>query len=499
MSSQCLPAEKISSISCSLEKNYYEYSYVIRLCLLSALSNGSVFLLNPPDVIRNLIIHKLKFIFQHARVFKYTMSKHTSQKDMFGSFPVQLSKSEVCHNHVAVNYFPQAEIIFLDDIWKTNPSVLNTLLSAIKKQCYYNGSTEEKIPVRLLVVASDELPEDDCALEPLYNCLLIRVWPEKIQNEHKSITCCTPERRLSESESTIPVVLQVTDEEYNQWQKDISLIVIPDHVFELIFILRQQLDNIAHAPYVSDRQWKKVVHLLQASAFFCGRDAVSTIDLILLKECLWTNFKSLDIIDKQLFILMTELAWQQKLMLEELDNAIQQCIQFQQKNSTDRFTVHCKNSELDYHPYYCLPAELQTEVSVLTLLLHYPLYMNGIDVTHIAFERKVLVGWLEKGDKIKGWLNGKGSAQQLNMAVDNNLCLVVYNEKMQSTCLSQLLLKENFPEDIKKKLDILEKEWLKQYSNFCKQQEKGLFISSDWLSFIENSLQDVNIQLRRIQ
>ena len=52
------------------------------------------------------------------------------------------------------------------------------------------------------------------------------------------------------------------------------------------------------------------------------------------------------------------------------------------------------------------------------------------------------------------------------------------------------------PDEIKQQLDDLDNEWHQQHTRFSEQQ-KCLFVESDWLGRIEASLQDVGEQIKQ--
>ena len=329
--SKALLCERINKLAKALSEGVYEREHTIKLCLLAALSGESVFLLGPPGIAKSLIAKRLIQAFDQSSYFEYLMTRFSTPEEVFGPLSIQELKDNGRYVRLTEGYLPTAQVVFLDEIWKAGPAILNTLLTVVNEKTFKNGNIIEKVPMRLLVSASNELPEEDSGLDALYDRMLVRLFVNRIQdrqNFKSMLTVGTPQ------EARVPPELTITDEEYHLWQQELELMTISDEVFDKLYRVKTRLESHEKEVedlYVSDRRWKKAVKLIKASAFFNGRDSINPLDLLLLEHCLWNSPESREIVQSVLKEYALEDAFDQKQVEFKLNNAKESLSDIQQE------------------------------------------------------------------------------------------------------------------------------------------------------------------------
>ena len=281
----------------SMSEGVYEKEHILAMSLLSAVAGESIFLLGPPGTAKSLVARRLKMIFKDGRAFEYLMSRFSTPDEIFGPVSISLLKNEDKYERVVDGFLPTATVVFLDEIWKAGPSIQNALLTAINERIFQNGRTTLKLPMKALIAASNELPAEGEGLEALWDRFLVRMVSNCIQSEsvfYKMI------RQKNIKPNHVPDYLLISDELYDKWQQGIEEIEISNEICSIITNIRKRLkaeikkEEVEEMDYyISDRRWKKCVHLLQSSAFLNGRKQIDLTDIPILIHCLWNKSETI--------------------------------------------------------------------------------------------------------------------------------------------------------------------------------------------------------------
>ena len=175
--------EKISSIVADINKGVYDKECELKLALLAAIAGESILILGPPGVAKSMIARSIKNVFKDANSFEYLMSRFSTPDEVFGPVSIAKLKDSEQYERITEGYLPNADVVFLDEIWKAGPAIQNSLLTVLNEKIFRNGSREMHLPLKLLIAASNELPAQGEGLEALWDRFLIRIVSKSIRNE----------------------------------------------------------------------------------------------------------------------------------------------------------------------------------------------------------------------------------------------------------------------------------------------------------------------------
>ena len=304
--------KRIEKLIDHISNGLHERQEHVAVSLLAALSGQNVFLLGPPGTAKSMLARRLKLAFaKESQYFEYLMQRFSTPEEVFG--PVSLAELKK-DNYVrkTKGFLPEADIAFLDEIWKSSPAILNTLLTIINEKTFRNGTEIKTVPLKALIAASNETPPPKQGLEALYDRFIVRLHVPPMRQENL-------ERLLTDTPSEGVVdcdFLAVEEKELKVWREEIARVKLSSETIQIIKDIRLQLTGgseknsaINHDSsvtgddkgsktitkeselniYVSDRRWQKAAMLLKAAAYFCGRECTNLADALLLRHCLWTT------------------------------------------------------------------------------------------------------------------------------------------------------------------------------------------------------------------
>src|SRR5437588_12192051 len=118
---------------------------IIRLMTVSAIAGEHMVIVGPPGTAKSAMIDMFSKLID-ARYFEYLLTRFTEPNELFG--PVDISAfREGRYTRRTTGMLPESEIVFLDEVFKSNSAILNALLTLLNERRYTSGGSVLKCPL----------------------------------------------------------------------------------------------------------------------------------------------------------------------------------------------------------------------------------------------------------------------------------------------------------------------------------------------------------------
>ena len=218
---------------------------------------------------------------------------------------------------------PESHICFVDEVFKANDGVLNSLLTALNERKYTNEGRTIPIPTVSFFGASNEIPNfndpEEQILRPLFDRFELKVLTQYVESRDARLAVL----KNKQSGASGQINATVSLDELCAMQREVAAVTVPEAINELMDDVVCELRS--KGIHISDRKLFGYYPIAQAKAWLAGRDTVEAADLMILRLYLWTHPEGLTVIDPVLT----------RMCIDPLKNKLDELVSMAAESYTD--------------------------------------------------------------------------------------------------------------------------------------------------------------------
>jgi MoxR-like ATPase len=289
---------KLREVGRALDARYLDKGELIRLLLVTLVAGEHMLIVGPPGTAKSALVRHLARLID-ARYFEYLLTRFSEPNEIFGPIDIKAFREGTYVRRVEA-MLPDADLVFLDEIFKSNSAILNALLSILNERRFFTGAASIRVPLSSLYGATNEVPNDD-ALGAVFDRFLVRASSENLDSFHfhglveRGLRGEVEALAGQAGEPEPPVKPLVTLAEIRTLQKHLGQkLQFPEEFLARYKALCFQIRS--EGVTLSDRRVVKLLKLCAASALVDGRAIVDDGDLFVLRH-IWNSVDQIALCD----------------------------------------------------------------------------------------------------------------------------------------------------------------------------------------------------------